>query len=55
MVIYVSVQYNGGSLTDIIIRLTQGYHHRGAHLNAMKKFCICSLCDNIFITSEASY
>ena len=32
----VSVQYNGGFLPDII--LTQGYYHRGTHLNAMKRF-----------------
>ena len=47
MLIYVSVPYNGGSLTDII-RLTQGYYHGGTRLNVMKKFCICSLWDNIF-------
>ena len=38
----VSVQYNGGSLPDIIL-LTQGYYHWGTYLNAMKRFCICSL------------
>ena len=43
MAINVSVQYNGEFLRDIIL-LTQGYyHHRGTHLNAMKRFCICSL------------
>ena len=40
---YVSVQYNGGLLPDII-QLTQCYYHRGTRLNAMKRFfCICSL------------
>ena len=49
MAINVSVQYNDGSLPDIIL-LTQGYyHHRGTHLNAMKSFCICSLSNNNFI------
>ena len=38
----VSVQYNSGFLPDIIL-LTQGYYHRGTRLNAMKRFCICSL------------
>ena len=38
----VGVQYNGGLLTDIIL-LTQCYYHRGTRLNAMKRFCICSL------------
>ena len=47
MLIYVSVPYNGGSLTDIL-RLTQGYYHGGTRLNAMKKFCIWSLWDNSF-------
>ena len=42
MAINVSVQYNGGLLPDIIL-LTQCYYHRGTRLNAMKRFCICSL------------
>ena len=43
MAINVNVQYNGGFLPDIIL-LTQCYlHHRGTCLNAMKRFCICSL------------
>ena len=42
MAINVSVQYNGGLLADIIL-LTQCYFHRGSRLNAMKRFCICSL------------
>ena len=37
-----SVQYNGGLLPDIIL-LTQSYYHRETRLNAMKRFCICSL------------
>ena len=40
--INVSVQYNGGLLPDIIL-LIQCYYHRGTPLNAMKRFCICSL------------
>ena len=40
--VVVSVQYNGVFLSDIVL-LTQGYCHRGTHLNAMKRFCICSL------------
>ena len=42
MEINVSVQYNGGLLPDIIL-LTQCYYHRGTRLNAMKRFCFCSL------------
>ena len=40
--INVSVQHNGGLLPDIIL-LTQCYNHRGTRLNAMNRFCICSL------------
>ena len=40
--INVSVQYNGALLPDIIL-LTQCYYHRRTRLNAMKRFCICSL------------
>ena len=36
----VSVQYNGGPLSDIIL-LTHCYSHRGTRLNAMR-FCLCS-------------
>ena len=36
MAINVSVQYNGGSLPDIIL-LTQGYYHRGTRINAMQE------------------
>ena len=43
MAINVSVQYNDGLLSDIIL-LTQCYYHRGTRSNAMKRFCIfCSL------------
>ena len=42
MAINVGVQYNGGLLLDIIL-LTQCYYHRGTRLNAMKRFCLCSL------------
>ena len=42
MAINVNVQYNGGFLPDIIL-LAQCYLHRGTCLNAMKRFCICSL------------
>ena len=43
MAINVNVQYNGGLLPDIIL-LTKCYLHRGRTcLNAMKRFCICSL------------
>ena len=35
MAIYLSVQYNGGLLPDIIL-LTQCYYHRGTRLNVMK-------------------
>ena len=38
----VSVQHNGGFLPGIIL-LTQCYYHRGTRLNALKRFCICSL------------
>ena len=34
MVINISVQYNGGFLSDIIL-LTQGYYHWGTRLNTM--------------------
>ena len=37
----VSVQYDGGLLSDIIL-LTQCYYHRGTRLNAVKRFCIFS-------------
>ena len=42
MAINVSLQYNGGLLPGIIL-LPQCYYHRGTRLNAMKRFCICSL------------
>ena len=43
MVIDVSLQFNGGLLRDIIILLTQCYYRRGTCLNAIKRFCFCSL------------
>ena len=48
MAINVSVQYNGGLFSDIIL-LTQGYYHRGTRLNAMKSFWLCSLYYNNFM------
>ena len=39
----VSIHCNGGLLLDIML-LTHGYYHyRGTCLNAMKRFCLCSL------------
>ena len=35
--------HNGWLLLDIIL-LTQCYYRRGTRLNAMKRFCLCSLC-----------
>ena len=43
MAINVSGQHNGGFLPGIILLLTQCYYHRGTRLNAMKRFCFCSL------------
>ena len=40
--INVSLQYNVGLLPDILL-LIQCYYHRGTHLNAMKRFGLCSL------------
>ena len=42
MAINVSVQFNDGLLPDIML-LTQCYYHWGTRLNAMKRFCLCSL------------
>ena len=42
MAINVSVQYNGGLLSNIIL-LTQCYYHRGTRVNAMKRYCLCRL------------
>ena len=42
MAVNVSVQYDGGLLSDIVL-LTQCYYHRGTRLNAIKRFCIGSL------------
>ena len=38
-----SVQYNNDGFFPDIILLTQCYSHRGTRLNAMKRFCICSI------------
>ena len=46
MAINVSVQHNGGFLPGIILS-TQYYYHRGTRLNAMKRFCICSLSSHL--------
>ena len=46
MAINVSVQYNGGLLPDITL-LTQCYYHRGTRLNAIKRFCLCSLSSDL--------
>ena len=43
MAINVSVQYDDGFLLGIILLTQQCYYHRRIHLNAMKRFCICSL------------
>ena len=37
-----NVEHNGGFLPDIIL-LIQCYFHRGTRLNAIKRFCFCSL------------
>ena len=46
MAINISVQDNGGFLLDLIL-LTQYYYHRAIRLNAMKRFCLGSLCSNL--------
>ena len=38
----ISLQHNGGFLPGTIL-FTQCYYHGGTRLNAMKRFCICSL------------
>ena len=48
MVINISVQYNGGFLSDIAL-LTQGYYHCGTRLNTMYWLCIYSLCNSILL------
>ena len=47
MAINVSAQYNNSGLLPDIILLTQGYDHRRNRLNAMKRFCLCSLEKNV--------
>ena len=44
MVINASVQYNDDGFLPDIILLTLCYYNRGTRLNAMKRFCLCSLC-----------
>ena len=46
MAINVSVQYNGGFLTNIVL-LTLCYYQQGTRLNAKKRFCIYSLCSHL--------
>ena len=46
MAINITVQHSGGFLPGIIL-LTQCYYHRGTRLNAMKRFCICSLSSHL--------
>ena len=48
MAINVSVQYNGWLHPDIIL-LPQGYYHQGTRLNAMYRFCLCSLGHSILL------
>ena len=43
MAINVSVQYNGVLLPDIILLTLCDYVHWGTRLNAVKRFCLCSL------------
>ena len=38
----ISLEHNGGFLPGTIL-FTQCYYHGGTRLNAMKRFCICSL------------
>ena len=45
-IVNVSVQYDGGFFPDIIL-LTLCYYHWGTRLNAMKSFCLCSLCSHL--------
>ena len=47
MAINVSVHYNDGLLLSIML-WTHDYYHRGTRLNAMRRFCLCSLSNNSF-------
>ena len=47
----VSVQYNGKFSPDIIL-LTLYHYHRGARLNAIRRFCLCSPCPNLSVSSH---
>ena len=51
MAINASVQYNDndGVLPDIILLLTLRYYHRGIRLNAIKSFCLDSLCSHLYV------
>ena len=53
MAINVSVQYNGGSLPDIIL-LTQGYYRWGTHLNAVKRLYILTMKQHFIHVVESS-
>ena len=46
MAIIVNVQYKGGFLPDMKTLTLCCYHHRGTRLNAMKGFCLGSLCSH---------
>ena len=41
-IIVISLQHNGGFLPGTIL-FPQCYYHGGTRLNAIKRFCICSL------------
>ena len=41
--IYISVQYNGGLLPDIILLTQDYYYHRGIRLNTMQWLCLYSI------------
>ena len=45
--INVSVQYNDGLLSDIILWTQCHYHNRRIRLNAVKRFCLCSLLSHL--------
>ena len=52
MAIHVSVQYNGELLPDVRYTVDPMLLHRGTRLNAMKKFCICSLWFHLNVLKE---
>ena len=49
---YVSVQYNGGLVLDIIV-FTLSYYYWGTQLDAMKSFCLYSLCFHLNILTTS--